>query len=84
MSCTLTREPADKANHSTPFTPDQQFCTFTQDSSLFADLGNRILNIQNGNILLLLPVSILYETFILLWKLLVFNFAIMPEIFALE
>ena len=29
MSCTLTREPADTANHSTPFTPDQPFCTFT-------------------------------------------------------
>ena len=34
--------------------------------------------------MLLLPVFILYEKFILLWKLLVFNFDIMPELFALE
>ena len=49
-------------------------------SSLFAHLGNRILNIQNGNKLLLLPMSILYKMFMLLWKLLIFNFAIMPEL----
>ena len=52
------------------------FLFLVWETSLFVDLGNRILNIQNGKILVLLPVSVLYEMFILLWKLLVFDFAI--------
>ena len=37
------------------------------DNSFFVDQGNRIFYIQDGKILLLLPVSILYKMFGLLW-----------------
>ena len=47
-------------------------------------LGNGILYLQNVKMLLLLPVSILYEMFALFSLLLVSNFAIMSGLFTLE
>ena len=60
------------------------FLLLAFSNSFFVDLGNTILNIRNGKILLLLPVSTLYKNFTLFWQLLIFNFAIMSGLLALE